>query len=218
MQLNEARWRTHRVRRAAHANDLANANNIEERSGKTRQAVALWVRGERGDGFPPQKTKAGDAPTWLKVAQWLLTRSEVSSKTVEDRPPSWRSTQCWRARSPKPRGNVRLGGAFFYSSHCGGVRSVASTWERRSWLMSRKRSSSRYDSTKDQIEVQVSHWETLDWDRAFSLSPEAATAQLIAARKEQEHFAGRLAEHMPDEVPRALRSPLARFFAGVGEK
>ena len=33
--------------------DLVNANVIAERSGKTRQAVSLWIRGERGTGFPP---------------------------------------------------------------------------------------------------------------------------------------------------------------------
>ncbi|MCA9644174.1 MAG: hypothetical protein KC492_25950, partial [Myxococcales bacterium] len=66
--------------------DLANANTIAERSGKTRQAVALWVRGERGDGFPPPKTKVGASPvwSWLTVAQWLAARSEVTTKTVED--------------------------------------------------------------------------------------------------------------------------------------
>ena len=66
--------------------DLVNANVIAERSGKTRQAVSLWIRGERGKGFPPPTAKVGESPvwSWKSVAEWLRGRGEVEAEVVED--------------------------------------------------------------------------------------------------------------------------------------
>jgi hypothetical protein len=66
--------------------DLVNANVIAERSGKTRQAVSLWIRGERGKGFPPPTAKVGESPvwSWKRVAEWLRGRGEVEPEVVED--------------------------------------------------------------------------------------------------------------------------------------
>ena len=66
--------------------DLVNASAIAERSGKTRQAVRLWVRGERGTGFPAPCAKVGDSPvwSWAKVANWLHGRGEIEPEVVED--------------------------------------------------------------------------------------------------------------------------------------
>lgn len=65
--------------------DLVNARTIAERCGKTRQAVSLWIRGERGDGFPPPTAKVGESPvwSWLSVAEWLVERGEVDDDVVE---------------------------------------------------------------------------------------------------------------------------------------
>jgi hypothetical protein len=65
--------------------DLVNANTIAERSGKTRQAVGLWRRGERGQGFPPPRAKVGESPvwSWVKVAEWLRSRGELDAHVVE---------------------------------------------------------------------------------------------------------------------------------------
>ena len=66
--------------------DLVNANTIAERSGKTRQAVGLWIRGERGKGFPYLQAKVGQSPvwSWTKVAEWLHERGEIESGAVEN--------------------------------------------------------------------------------------------------------------------------------------
>ena len=65
--------------------DLVNANTIAERTGKTRQAVRLWVLGERGQGFPAPKAIVGKSPvwSWAKVAQWLRARDELTDTDVE---------------------------------------------------------------------------------------------------------------------------------------
>jgi hypothetical protein len=66
--------------------DLVNANAIAERSGKTRQAVRLWIRGERGRGFPPPKAKVGESPvwSWVVVAEWLRGRGEIETEVVDN--------------------------------------------------------------------------------------------------------------------------------------
>ena len=66
--------------------DLVNANTIAERSGKTRQAVSLWIRGERGTDFPAPITRVGQSPiwSWLTIAKWLQDRGEVESTVVEE--------------------------------------------------------------------------------------------------------------------------------------
>jgi hypothetical protein len=65
--------------------DLVNANEIAERSGKTRQAVALWRHGERGSGFPPIKAIVGKSPvwSWFFVSKWLCERGDIAQAVVE---------------------------------------------------------------------------------------------------------------------------------------
>ncbi|RLB58805.1 MAG: hypothetical protein DRI90_16265 [Deltaproteobacteria bacterium] len=66
--------------------DLVNANTIAERSGKTRQAVRLWILGERGQGFPAPGAMVGKSPvwSWATVAAWLRRRGVIESDVVED--------------------------------------------------------------------------------------------------------------------------------------
>ena len=66
--------------------DLVNANTIAERSGRTRQAVRLWILGERGQGFPAPGAMVGKSPvwSWAAVAPWLRRRGVIESAVVED--------------------------------------------------------------------------------------------------------------------------------------
>lgn len=66
--------------------DLVNAITIAERAGKTRQAVRLWILGERGKGFPAPKAKVGESPvwSWVRVAEWLHGREEIEAAVVAD--------------------------------------------------------------------------------------------------------------------------------------
>lgn len=66
--------------------DLVNANAIAQRTGRTRQAVGLWTRGERGKDFPPPVTKVGGSLvwSWARVAEWLHRRGEADAATVHD--------------------------------------------------------------------------------------------------------------------------------------
>ncbi len=60
-------------------------SDIAERAGLSRQAVSLFARGERGQGFPPPVAKvSSDAPLWdwAEVAAWLHRRGKVPTGTV----------------------------------------------------------------------------------------------------------------------------------------
>ena len=65
--------------------DLVSANAIAERSGKTRQAVRLWILGERGQGFPAPRAMVGKSPvwSWATIAEWLRRRGEIETDVVE---------------------------------------------------------------------------------------------------------------------------------------
>jgi hypothetical protein len=66
--------------------DLVNANTIAGRSGKTRQAVRLWIRGERGQGFPAPRAMVGKSPvwSWAMVAEWLRGRGELDADVADN--------------------------------------------------------------------------------------------------------------------------------------
>ena len=66
--------------------DLVNANAIADRSGKTRQAVRLWIRRERGQGFPAPRARVGKSPvwSWAVVAEWLRGRGELDVDVAEN--------------------------------------------------------------------------------------------------------------------------------------
>jgi transcriptional regulator with XRE-family HTH domain len=64
---------------------LVTVSDIAERAGLSRQAVSLFARGERGQGFPPPVAKvSSDAPLWdwAEVAAWLHRRGKVPTGTV----------------------------------------------------------------------------------------------------------------------------------------
>lgn len=65
---------------------LVSASDIAERAGITRQAVSLYVNGERGEGFPaPVACVSGSRPLWKwsDVAAWLHTAGKVDPSVVE---------------------------------------------------------------------------------------------------------------------------------------
>jgi predicted DNA-binding transcriptional regulator AlpA len=66
--------------------DLVSANAIAERSGMSRQAVRLWTRGERGEGFPAPVTKVGESLvwSWASVAEWLQGRGKAEGSRVDE--------------------------------------------------------------------------------------------------------------------------------------
>jgi len=72
---------------------LVSASDIAERADITRQAVSLYVSGDRGEGFPaPVACVSGSRPLWMwsEVAAWLhaagkLDSSEVEAATLIDR-------------------------------------------------------------------------------------------------------------------------------------
>ncbi|WP_018701267.1 helix-turn-helix transcriptional regulator [Amorphus coralli] len=64
---------------------LVTASDIAERAGISRQAVSLFARGERGQGFPAAVAKvSSEAPLWdwSEVAAWLHRRGQVTTGTV----------------------------------------------------------------------------------------------------------------------------------------
>lgn len=59
---------------------LVSSSDIAERTGITRQAVSLYVRGDRGEGFPaPIACIASSRPLWCwrEVAEWLHANSRL---------------------------------------------------------------------------------------------------------------------------------------------
>lgn len=66
--------------------DLVNAAEIASRGGISREAVRLWIQGERGEGdFPPPTARVGKSTVWSwhEVSQWLLGRSRIEQEAVE---------------------------------------------------------------------------------------------------------------------------------------
>lgn len=65
---------------------LVSASDIADRTGITRQAVSLYVNGERGDGFPkPVACISGPRPLWKwsEVALWLHAAGKVETVVLE---------------------------------------------------------------------------------------------------------------------------------------
>ncbi|MGW0176471.1 hypothetical protein ACWDUM_21805 [Rhodococcus sp. NPDC003322] len=65
--------------------DLVDRRLIAQRAGCTRQAVALWVNGQRhqGDPFPlPFNLTLGQTWLWGEVQAWLLRRGVAVDDTV----------------------------------------------------------------------------------------------------------------------------------------
>ena len=66
--------------------DLVDRRLIAQRAGCTRQAVALWVNGQRhqGDPFPlPFNLTLGQTWLWGEVKAWLLRRGIDVAETAE---------------------------------------------------------------------------------------------------------------------------------------
>ena len=65
---------------------LVTIADIAVRAGISRQAVSLYARGQRGQGFPAPVAKvSSDAPLWdwAEVAAWLHRRRSASAVTTE---------------------------------------------------------------------------------------------------------------------------------------
>lgn len=65
---------------------LVSASDIAERAQITRQAVSLYVSGERGEGFPtPVACISGSRPLWKwsEVAAWLHAAGKMDQSVVE---------------------------------------------------------------------------------------------------------------------------------------
>lgn len=65
---------------------LVNLSDIADRSSLTRQAVALYASGKRGEGFPaPSVCVTTDHPLydWREVARWLVAHGKLNEVEVE---------------------------------------------------------------------------------------------------------------------------------------
>lgn len=66
--------------------DLVNASEIANRSAVSREAVRLWIQGERGSGdFPPPIARVGQSSvwSWLDISEWLYQREQIDEERVE---------------------------------------------------------------------------------------------------------------------------------------
>jgi hypothetical protein len=64
---------------------LVSLSDIAERSGKTRQAISLYTRGERGNDFPaPVARVTSNHPLWdwEEVAEWLVDRNALAREEL----------------------------------------------------------------------------------------------------------------------------------------
>ncbi len=65
---------------------LVSPSDIAERAAITRQAVSLYVNGERGKGFPtPVACVSGSRPLWKwsEVAVWLHAAGKIDQSVLE---------------------------------------------------------------------------------------------------------------------------------------
>jgi hypothetical protein len=65
---------------------LVSSSDIAERAGITRQAVSLYVRGERGEGFPaPIACVTSSRPLWCwrEVAEWLHADGRLPDEALD---------------------------------------------------------------------------------------------------------------------------------------
>ena len=61
---------------------LVSAADIAERSGLSRAAIGLFVKGERRDGFPaPHLRLSSSSPLWdwVAVSEWLVMQGKLSA-------------------------------------------------------------------------------------------------------------------------------------------
>jgi predicted DNA-binding transcriptional regulator AlpA len=75
---------------------LVHLSEIAERSNLSRQAIALYAKGERGSDFPPPSVKVTSKNPlwdWCEVADWLYQKNYVSLE------------QCVQARIVKEANN-----------------------------------------------------------------------------------------------------------------
>lgn len=66
--------------------NLVNLSDIAERSGLTRQAIALYAGGKRGKGFPAAAAcVTTDHPLydWTEVARWLVANGKLDHAAIE---------------------------------------------------------------------------------------------------------------------------------------
>lgn len=64
---------------------LVSLSDIATRVGKTRQAISLYAKGKRREGFPtPAYKVTSDSPLWhwSDVAKWLFAQNEISRDEV----------------------------------------------------------------------------------------------------------------------------------------
>ena len=67
--------------------DLVNASEISSRGKVTREAVRLWINGDRGEGnFPRPVAQVGKSMiwSWLEVAEWLHNRGILDKDMVDE--------------------------------------------------------------------------------------------------------------------------------------
>lgn len=66
--------------------NLVNLSDIAERTGLSRQAVALYASGRRGTNFPaPAACVTSDHPLydWMDVAEWMTATGKLDQSAVE---------------------------------------------------------------------------------------------------------------------------------------
>jgi hypothetical protein len=66
---------------------LVSASDIAERSGLSRAAVSLFIKGERRDGFPVPHARINSANPlwdWVKVSGWLVAHKEMPSAVYRE--------------------------------------------------------------------------------------------------------------------------------------
>lgn len=66
---------------------LVSATDIAERSGKTKQSIALYIKGDRKSGFPlPHARIASSNPLWdwVEVSEWLLKNQMIDEEVYRE--------------------------------------------------------------------------------------------------------------------------------------
>lgn len=79
--VHEAGFRVERVE----PDHLVSLSEIAERSKLSRQAISLYAKGDRGDGFPPPAAKVTSKHPlwdWHEVTEWLCKKSYIGIEEV----------------------------------------------------------------------------------------------------------------------------------------
>lgn len=64
---------------------LVSLSEIATRSGKTRAAISLYAKGQRGQDFPPPIVKVTDESPlwdWTTVVRWLVSRGDLTQEVL----------------------------------------------------------------------------------------------------------------------------------------